>query len=136
MVTLLLLQSLLLLGVIATAVFWKIQVSARLQALQDSAVRSAAAEQKLQAVLMSLQLELNEVRDVMRRPAVEPSPVVADLASDGAADLTMIKRAQALKMLRRGDSSESVSKALGVPRSYIQLLEKVQVLVRSRAASA
>jgi hypothetical protein len=42
--------------------------------------------------------------------------------------MNLIKRGQALRMRRRGETSETIAAALGVPRNEVDLLMKVQEL--------
>jgi len=46
--------------------------------------------------------------------------------------INLTKRAQALRMSRRGESAESITAALAVPRSEVELLLKVHGMVESR----
>ncbi len=47
--------------------------------------------------------------------------------------LNLGKRAQALRLHRRGDSPESIAAALGLPRSEVELLVKVHQIVLDHA---
>jgi hypothetical protein len=45
--------------------------------------------------------------------------------------INLTKRAQALRMSRRGESAESITAALAVPRNEVELLLKVQGVVET-----
>ncbi len=127
MLVLLLLQSVLLVTLIAIVAVWRIQTADRIHAIQQANLRNLDAEQRLQGVLMNLQVELNELRAGQTAPP-PPAPLAV---LEPAPSLTIAKRSQAIKMIRRGEPAEAVSAALGVPRSHIQLLIKVQELIQA-----
>jgi hypothetical protein len=60
-------------------------------------------------------------------PAVAPAPMLTVRPS-----INLTKRAQALRMRRRGESLESITAALAVPRNEIELLLKVHEMVDGR----
>ena len=60
-------------------------------------------------------------------PAAAPAPMVTVRPS-----INLTKRAQALRMRRRGESLESITAALAVPRNEIELLLKVHEMVDGR----
>jgi hypothetical protein len=60
-------------------------------------------------------------------PAAAPAPMLTVRPS-----INLTKRAQALRMRRRGESLESITAALAVPRNEIELLLKVHEMVDGR----
>jgi hypothetical protein len=60
-------------------------------------------------------------------PAAAPPPMLTVRPS-----INLTKRAQALRMRRRGESLESITAALAVPRNEIELLLKVHEMVDGR----
>lgn len=136
MLILLLFQSALLAGVIAAVIIWRIQFSARLREIQTCAAWSLSSEQRLQAAILRLQLQLDEWRESHSPKAPDPLPSAEVLPVSAAPPaepppvLTVTKRSQALRMIRRGDQPETVSAALGIPNSHIRLLIKVQEMIR------
>ncbi len=61
----------------------------------------------------------------------EPAPTYVPLTST----MNFSRRAQALRLLRQGEDASHVAAALGVPRSEIELLIRVQELTSQRAQS-
>jgi hypothetical protein len=138
--TLLTIETILIAVLILVMFYWRIQTSGRLRALRESSRRILESEQRVQSVLLNLQLELNELKD--REPAAsvasgpriqasaEEPPTGAAVPRAAGEGLTVAKRSQALKLLRRGDSPDAIAATLGVPKSHIQLLVKVQGLMQ------
>jgi len=60
-------------------------------------------------------------------PAVAPPPAMVVRPS-----INLTKRAQALRMRRRGESLESITAALAVPRNEVELLVKVHEMLEGR----
>ena len=60
-------------------------------------------------------------------PAAAPAPMLTVRPS-----INLTKRAQALRMRRRGESLESITAALAVPRNEIELLLKVHEMLDGR----
>lgn len=72
--------------------------------------------------------KIEEVESAMADiPAAAPAPVLNVRPS-----INLTKRAQALRMRRRGESLESITAALSVPRNEIELLLKVHEMVDGR----
>ena len=77
---------------------------------------------------MDLAKKIEEVESAMADiPAAAPAPMLTVRPS-----INLTKRAQALRMRRRGESLESITAALAVPRNEIELLLKVHELVDGR----
>jgi len=141
---LLTIQTILIAVLILVMFYWRVQTSGRLRALRESSARILESERRVQSVLLNLQLEMNELKD--REPAAistprfrspapaeeQQSPAVPRAAGEG---LTVAKRSQALKLLRRGDSPDAIAATLGVPKSHILLLVKVQGLMQESLTS-
>lgn len=139
MLILVLFQSALLAGVIATMIVWRIQISAKLREIQTCATWTLSSEQRLQSAILQLQLELDESKDKRGRhdpDPLPPPPNPATVTPEPPPVLTVAKRSQALRMIRRGDKPESVSAALGIPDSHIRLLIRVQQLIQPSGASS
>lgn len=90
-------------------------------------VRSALTHtrESADAELQKLSESLEEMRGVLN---AEPEP----LASPNALSLNLTKRAQALRMHRRGETLTSISAALQAPLSEIELLLKLTRILESR----
>ena len=77
---------------------------------------------------MDLAKKIEEVESAIADiPAAAPAPVLTLRPS-----INLTKRAQALRMRRRGESLESITAALSVPRNEIELLLKVHEMVDGR----
>ena len=77
---------------------------------------------------MDLAKKIEEVESAMADiPAAAPAPMLMVRPS-----INLTKRAQALRMRRRGESLESITAALAVPRNEIELLLKVHEMVDGR----
>ncbi len=86
------------------------------------AVRAARdARESVDGALQEMSVGIEQLRTEMSLPA----PVSAPAAGPA---LNLTKRAQALRMLRRGESVQSIASALCAPRNEIELLVKVQQL--------
>lgn len=71
--------------------------------------------------------EIESIREAVRK--LEEAPVIVP-AGPG---LNLNRRAQALRMHRRGETVNSIAPALGTPRNEIELLIKVQQLMSRRS---
>jgi hypothetical protein len=83
---------------------------------------AAAARAELEQRLEAMSAQVEELRQ-------EPAPVALPLPPKPGFNLT--KRAQALRMHRRGDSPEQIAAALDVPCQEVELLLKVNRIVLS-----
>ena len=91
--------------------------------MELSQVRRAADQSR-----MDLAKKIEEVESAMADiPAATPAPMLTVRPS-----INLTKRAQALRMRRRGESLESITAALAVPRNEIELLLKVHEMVDGR----
>ena len=91
--------------------------------MELSQLRRAADQSR-----MNLAKKIEEVELAMADiPAAAPAPMVTVRPS-----INLTKRAQALRMRRRGESLESITAALAVPRNEIELLLKVHEMVDGR----
>ena len=88
-------------------------------------LRRAADQSRLDLAKKIEEVEL-AVADI---PAAAPAPMPM-LTLRPSINLT--KRAQALRMRRRGETLESITAALAVPRNEIELLLKVHEMVDGR----
>ena len=115
-------------ALVALAVFVAVQranTAARFRRLEAARREQAAAEQRLRAKLLDLE---GEVADLRERPAPASEPVGPTVFAAEPV-LTLNKRSQALKMLRKGEAPEAVAKAVGVPRNHIRLLVRVREMI-------
>ena len=98
-------------GTLTLFITAKLEIRRGLRAARDEHASVDGAVQQ-----MSVGIE--QLRTEMTSPAPVPAP-----AAGPALNLT--KRTQALRMLRRGESVESIASALRAPRNEIELLVKV-----------
>jgi hypothetical protein len=78
----------------------------------------------VEGAVQEMSVGLEQLRTDMSLTSPSPAPAVGPA-------LNLTKRTQALRMLRRGESVESISSALRAPRNEIELLVKVQRTVQS-----
>ncbi len=90
----------------------KLEVQQALRATRD-------ARESVDVAVQEMSVGIERLRTEMSLPAP-----VSTLAAGPALNLT--KRTQAFRMLRRGESVESIASALRAPRNEIELLVKVQ----------
>jgi hypothetical protein len=124
MLILILMQSVLLAGLFGLVMYWRVEAAGRARTQKSLEAMRGQAVERLQAMVLQLQRELAEMKD-QDRPVESTTHVVGEHAPA----LTLAKRSKALKMIRRGEAPETVSAALGVPKSQIRLLVKVQGLL-------
>lgn len=84
-------------------------------------------EQGQQAALQGIQGELDSVRQDVRDVDEKAGAMVAP--TPPRSGLNLNTRSQALRMYRRGEVSENIAAALGLPRREVDLLLKVQKIV-------
>ena len=91
--------------------------------MELSQLRRAANQSRI-----DLAKKIEDVESAMADiPAAAPAPMLTIRPS-----INITKRAQALRMRRRGESLESITAALAVPRNEIELLLKVHEMVDGR----
>lgn len=78
----------------------------------------------------ALAVKVEELEGAVNRLAEEP--VVAPTPGPVRNSINLTKRAQVLRMRRRGESVESITAALCVPRNEIELLLKLNEMAESR----
>ena len=89
------------------------------------ALRAAReARKSVDAAVQEMSAGIEQLRTEVRLPA----PVSAPAAGPA---LNLTKRTQAMRMLRRGESIESIASALRAPRNEIELLVKIQQMIQS-----
>jgi len=118
-------------AVLSTAalfLFRRQQRAAWRRAEADWAGRQSEWEAELAAFSQRMDSLAAELRDV----AEAASQVRGGPGAGPKNGLNLTKRAQALRMSRRGESAESITAALAVPRSEVELLLKVHGMVESR----
>jgi mannose/fructose-specific phosphotransferase system component IIA len=99
----------------------KLEVRAVRRRAQESRDALAAQVQQMESALGHIR---QSVTDIEERPgAVSPG-------------LNLTRRAQALRMHRRGESVETIAAALSAPRNEIDLLLKVQAMLQYRNTEA
>ncbi len=95
----------------------KLEISTESQRTQESRDTLAAQVQEMESALGHIR---QSVTDVEERPgAVGPG-------------LNLTRRAQALRMHRRGESVQTIAAALSAPRNEIELLLKLQTMLQYR----
>lgn len=115
------LQFSILLAVAGFVVYWKFETSARFERHRQAEEQTLKAMRGIQATTLTLKTEVEELREICRDLASRPVAATA-------AGMPGAKRSQALRMLRKGESAENVSAALKLPRSHVQMLEKLRAL--------
>lgn len=106
--------SLLAVGSVGAALWTFLQLRWRLACLEE---RAEAGRRVLAASLEELQVRLGELED--DGPCVLPPGV----------GFTPAKRGHALRLIRRGESDETVSAALQLTAAEVELLRKVQAII-------
>ena len=109
-----------LVGVLTVFVSLKQEISTLRRRAREKGDAEKAAVVKLAAELACLRGELEQVR----------------ATSEPVGDLTLTRRAQALRMSNRGESAATIAAALRAPRNEIDLLLKLQNVVSAAAPSA
>jgi hypothetical protein len=108
-------------GLVACLVLFmamKVEMCTELQSAKESRDTLAAHVQEMESALGHIR---QSVTDIEERPgAVSPG-------------LNLTRRAQALRMHRRGESVETIAAALSAPRNEIDLLLKLQTLLQYRS---
>jgi DNA-binding NarL/FixJ family response regulator len=99
-------------GTLVLFITAKLEIQRALRAARD-------ARQAVDGAVQEMSLGIEQLRTEMTLPA----PVSAPAAGPA---LNLTKRTQALRMLRRGESVESIASALRAPRNEVELLVKVQ----------
>jgi UDP-N-acetylmuramoylalanine-D-glutamate ligase len=87
--------------------------------------KAQESEDALAAQVRQMESALGHIRQSVTEIEVQPRVV-----SPG---LNLTRRAQALRMHRRGESVETIAAALGAPRNEIDLLMKLQGMLQYRA---
>ncbi|MEO8592012.1 MAG: hypothetical protein ABI759_01710 [Candidatus Solibacter sp.] len=87
-----------------------------------------AEEQSLRDSIATLESQVQQLRVEVEQNFVTPAPYISFTG------LNVHKRAEALRMYRRGSDSHTVSAALGLPQSEVVLLEKVHRLLSRGSA--
>ena len=110
-------------GVILTALIATLVmfVTAKLE-IQQALNEARNARQSLDGAVQEMAEGMGQLRSEMATTAV-----TAAVAAPGPG-LNLTKRTQALRMLRRGETLESIASALRTPRNEIELLVKLQQL--------
>ena len=127
MLFLVLLQTALLLMLAALVFYWRLQTNRTLHRLTLLEPDRISAQNRAQAAIALLQSEIAEIKDRANRP--EPLQIRADAHPQPASALTIAKRSQALKMIRRGDPVELIAASVGAPHAQIRLLQKVHAMI-------
>jgi hypothetical protein len=94
-----------------------------------SAKKTAAAQKHAENLLETMAQRLNALASDLEQLRHQPPSVV--LAGPPKPGFNLSKRTQALRMHRRGDSTEQIASALEIPRQEVDLLLKVHRIVIS-----
>jgi hypothetical protein len=127
MLFLVLLQSLMLIALLGFVLYSRLQTGRTLDRLSALDGERSASLRNLHAAVAAFQSELREIQDQRSQGEEERRLEIAPVLS--ATALTIGKRSQAMKMIRRGESEETVAAAIGVPQNQIRLLRKVHALI-------
>jgi type II secretory pathway component PulM len=92
--------------------------------------RTESGQQRMQACLEELRQTLEEMRVALRDLEERTGVLVPPTPPRSGLNLTT--RAQALRMLRRGETTERIAAALHVPESEVRLLIKVHQLTSAQ----
>jgi type II secretory pathway component PulM len=92
--------------------------------------RTESGHQRMQACLDELRQTLEEMRVALRDLEERTGVLVPPTPPRSGLNLTT--RAQALRMLRRGEPTERIAAALHVPESEVRLLIKVHQLTSAQ----
>jgi type II secretory pathway component PulM len=92
--------------------------------------RTEGGHQRMQACLDELRQTLEEMRVALRDLEERTGVLVPPTPPRSGLNLTT--RAQALRMLRRGETTERIAAALHVPESEVRLLIKVHQLTSAQ----
>jgi hypothetical protein len=119
--TLVIQYGLIALGFIGFLLLW---ITAK---IEIRTVQSALANSRISAdtEIRSLSAGIEELRGLQK---VEPAPPFPA----GAQSLNLTKRAQALRMHRRGETIASIAAALEAPSNEVELLLKLDSIIESR----
>lgn len=96
------------------------------RAVRAVAQRAEAYQAASEAAIETIRNEAESCARQLREIRQEPPRASAFSAQPG---LNLSKRSQALRMHRRGDSSEQIASTLGVPLQEVELLLKVHRIV-------
>jgi hypothetical protein len=103
----------------------KVETARLKRTLQDTRKELAASDEARK----TLAAKVNDLEGAINRLAEEP---VAPLPGPVRNSINLTKRAQVLRMRRRGESVESITAALCVPRNEIELLLKLNEMAETR----
>jgi hypothetical protein len=127
MLFLVLLQTMFLLALAGLVFYWRLQTGRALERMAFAEAERLVTLGKVQTAVAALQAEIADIKDRTNRP--EPLPTVVETQAQPALALSVSKRSQALKMIRRGEPVEHIAAAVGAPHSQIRLLLKVHALI-------
>jgi len=89
--------------------------------------RHRGTAKNLNDTISAMQAEMEELR------RTEHDRAAAVSAHDPGRGLNLQKRAEALRMYRRGSDADTVASALGLPKAEVMLLQKVQRVLADQA---
>jgi hypothetical protein len=89
---------------------------------------------RYQEALQEIEELLPRLRAAAEAPVPDSAPAASPVNQTPPSGLNLQRRAQALRLLRRGENVAHVSAVLGVPRGEVELLIRVQKLAAARAA--
>jgi hypothetical protein len=117
-------------GTIAVAIMscLYLVVSIRMEIAQAEH-RQRAQNESLRNTLAAIQQELDDLRKSEHDRAAVPVT-----SHDLSRSLNVQKRAEAMRMYRRGSDAQTVASTLGLPRAEVALLQKVQRVLADQAA--
>jgi hypothetical protein len=99
-------------------------------------VRTQALDRKRRAEQAATEKLVEELRAQIRDLAAETHERAAMPTSLPGTGLNIQKRAEALRMCRRGNDPEAICQALGIPPAEVALLQKVHRVLITAGAGA
>lgn len=108
---------------VSAAIAWFLMRQVKI-AFDEFQSRANKRQQSMHSELGRLRSELEALRS--RTDEAERRAEAATIPRHPMAGLNLTHRTQALRMLRRGDSSDKVASILGISQTEVELLQKVQ----------
>ncbi len=115
------------LALAAVGASWFALISAK-AVVQKAGQRTNDLESRMETAVQALQTRVDEMSAEMREVAHQPAPVSSAPAVPRPG-MNLTTRSQVLRLNRRGESVEQISKLLTVPRQEVELLLKVHRIV-------
>jgi uncharacterized protein (DUF3084 family) len=115
------------LALAAVGASWFALISAKAM-IQKAGQRTSDLESRMETTVQTLQTRLEKLSAEMREAEHQPAPV-SPLPAVPRPGMNLTTRSQVLRLNRRGETVEQISKVLAVPRQEVELLLKVHRIV-------